>query len=289
MGTLLRPPSQLADSSLHRRLHYLQKPQVDEAGTFHEDWSTLDPAKPTLVLIPTGGGNVRLSFATLVSEMTPAGAPLTSSQFADPLAPSTSWLLTSGFTAKHTAELSPGTRSRCVARLGGPRAQSSRLTPARDSQDSSEDLLAAIDKLNLGSYALLGESLSGANQAAWMAIKHRGRVWALCLISPTTFVTYESLFIWIVLILKLLGRPPELLKALLEEWLEDTCVNKEGRGDGTGSIPQHALHVASDFYFCTSDINTAIRKRMLDGYQTRCECKVPPLQVRVRSLCITET
>ena len=85
MGTLLRPPSQLADSSLHRRLHYLQNPQVDEAGTFHEDWSTLDPAKPTLVLIPTGGGNVRLSFATLVSEMTPAGAPLTSSQFADPL------------------------------------------------------------------------------------------------------------------------------------------------------------------------------------------------------------
>lgn len=61
-------------------------------------------------------------------------------------------------------------------------------TGTMGSQESADDIIAALDTLELGSYAVLGESLKGAHQAAWTAVKRRQSVWALCLISPCTFV-----------------------------------------------------------------------------------------------------
>ncbi|KAL8290020.1 hypothetical protein RQP46_002959 [Phenoliferia psychrophenolica] len=101
-------------------------------------------------------------------------------------------------------------------------------------EDSAEDTIAAITSLNLGPFALIGDSFVGAVQAAWIAIKCPEAVWALTLVSPCTLSTQ-----------------PELVEALTEDLLPSLCANMDGKGDATGRIPDAALTVAHDFYFGT--------------------------------------
>lgn len=63
VGEIFRPG--LTD--VRRSMFYVQNPQVDDEGTFMQDLRPIDIYKPNLVLLHTGGGNLRLSFAAQVS------------------------------------------------------------------------------------------------------------------------------------------------------------------------------------------------------------------------------
>ncbi|ORY90912.1 Alpha/Beta hydrolase protein [Leucosporidium creatinivorum] len=99
-------------------------------------------------------------------------------------------------------------------------------------KDNSVDCLAAVDALQLTSYSIMAEGHWGVHTACWMAIERPSQVKALVLASPCP--PSES---------------PELQLAMVEDWLPWGSANKDGNGDDTGTIPDGAMKVVSDYFF----------------------------------------
>lgn len=51
-------------------------------------------------------------------------------------------------------------------------------------EESAEDIVLIIDKLELGTFSIVGEGVLGCCEAAWITIKRPEQVRALMLISP---------------------------------------------------------------------------------------------------------
>lgn len=177
----------------------------------------LDPAKKNLVLIHCATSASALSF---------------SAQFADPR-------LTRAFNL-----------IAFDARLHGRTRGGDRVTHVL--QDSADCLIAALDKLGLESYNLLGEGFHGATICSWIAIKRPQKAQTLCLVSPGP-----------------LKEDYATSKALVEEWLPEAIANKDGNGDSSGSIPEDALQVISDYLFCRVNRQEDRRAAFMKAFQER--------------------
>lgn len=68
--------------------------------------------------------------------------------------------------------------SRFQGRTHGKEVQVSSL------EEVATDLVAAIDKLDLGNFAIVGEGVLGCVQAVWIRLKRPNQVRSLMLISP---------------------------------------------------------------------------------------------------------
>ncbi|KAM0748905.1 alpha/beta-hydrolase [Meredithblackwellia eburnea MCA 4105] len=99
-------------------------------------------------------------------------------------------------------------------------------------EDSSYCLTYALDELGLEKYSLVGEEFHGCNCATWIAIKRPERVQSLLLASPG----------W-------LKEPQATINAMLNEFLPGAISNKNGNGDGSGTIPDETMQIVSDYYF----------------------------------------
>ncbi|KAM0748906.1 alpha/beta-hydrolase [Meredithblackwellia eburnea MCA 4105] len=119
-------------------------------------------------------------------------------------------------------------------------------------EDSSYCLTAALDQLDLPNYSLVGEDFHGCNCATWIAIKRPEKVKSLCLISPG----------W-------LKEPPATVQAMCKEWLPHATSNKDGKGDGTGRIPEDAMQVVSDYYFGKMNREPERRAIFIEAFEKR--------------------
>ncbi|KAL8280466.1 hypothetical protein RQP46_007114 [Phenoliferia psychrophenolica] len=118
-------------------------------------------------------------------------------------------------------------------------------------QDSADCIIAVLDALQLKSYALVGESMKGCNEAGWIAIKRPNHVRAICLVSPSWHLT-----------------PTEVVNSI-DEFIPMLVSNKDGKGDQSGNLPDAALEVVENFYF--SGISRSSDRRLFfrEGVQKR--------------------
>lgn len=56
----------------------------------------------------------------------------------------------------------------------------------------------------------------------------------------------------------------------LLEVLDMCCVNKDGKGDGTGTIPAEALETMADYFIGVEDYLREKRELAIAHFQTRC-------------------
>lgn len=59
---------------------------------------------------------------------------------------------------------------------------------------------------------------------------------------------------------------------MLNEWFRDVCLNKDGKGDGSGTIPDEALTVTYDFYLGLAPRVTTLEQQadFIRQFQSRC-------------------
>ncbi|KAM0753579.1 alpha/beta-hydrolase [Meredithblackwellia eburnea MCA 4105] len=126
-------------------------------------------------------------------------------------------------------------------------------------EEAADDIIAAIDQLDIPTYSVLGEGFFGANVVAWIAIKRPEKVRALILVSP--------------------GWPEELdpdgmFKEMHSRFIVPALSNKGGKGDGSGRIPQECLEICAEYFFAKHDRNferiagwvTALQSRYGPGH-----------------------
>lgn len=124
--------------------------------------------------------------------------------------------------------------------------------PSHRVEDSADCLIAALDKLRLKEYSVVGEGFHGACVAAWMGIKRPEKVGAICLVSPGH-----------------LKEPEASVSAMMTEFLPSAIVNKDGNGDQTGTIPYDSLAMMNDYFFGDCERQEERRKIYLDRFQHR--------------------
>lgn len=108
------------------------------------------------------------------------------------------------------------------------------------------------DEMDFPSYSLYGEGVHGANIAAWIAIKRREKVKALMLASPG----YRA-------------ESPRIV-GLLQSVEQGLLVNKDGRGDRSGTLPPAALQDITAYFIGSherlADARTAMQHRFQQRY-----------------------
>lgn len=124
-----------------------------------------------------------------------------------------------------------------------------KLMVLRALQEHANDTLAALDCL-LGPdtpFSIMAEGFLGGNAATWMAIKRPKQVRAMVLASPGPFEELVHVLLCPGTICSQANhyRRQAICSAMLDEWLPCTSENKEGRGDGSGTIPPTGLAIAS--------------------------------------------
>ncbi|KAI5478211.1 hypothetical protein MNV49_005378 [Pseudohyphozyma bogoriensis] len=94
-------------------------------------------------------------------------------------------------------------------------------------QDMADLYISALDELDLDAYTVVGETFMGSRCAAWIALKRPKETNGIVLVSP--------------------GMPAPQMKYQKgrEMGLEMACRNKDGKGDGTGTIPDDILRAVN--------------------------------------------
>ncbi|GAA6060029.1 hypothetical protein JCM10212_001026 [Sporobolomyces blumeae] len=136
--------------------------------------------------------------------------------------------------------------SRYYGRTTGPA-----LDYYQDLEERAEEMLDAIDAV-IGErpFVMFGESFVGAHIVVRVAASRPKQVRAMIMISPAYF-----------------SDPPETIDILENQWLPLCCVNKEGKGDGSGDLPQEALAIVANYFFCGVDREPERQQAFLDRYQ----------------------
>lgn len=66
------------------------------------------------------------------------------------------------------------------------------------------------------------------------------------------------------------ARPEGTVRALLDEWLPGACSNKEGKGDGTGSVPAIVTADYGAYWFGAVSREVERRAVFCDAFEQRC-------------------
>ncbi|KAI5477547.1 hypothetical protein MNV49_006135 [Pseudohyphozyma bogoriensis] len=107
--------------------------------------------------------------------------------------------------------------------------------------DAAECVIATLDALGIETYNVFGEGIAGCYIATLLAHHRPERVLRLLLASPGRLVETEA------------------VKKGLEDMLPLICQNKDGRGDGTGTIPEDVL--VENGAYCFSKLDRAFEKQ----------------------------
>ncbi|KAK4704266.1 hypothetical protein P7C70_g1953, partial [Phenoliferia sp. Uapishka_3] len=178
------------------RMYYAVNPIFDpKTGSVTNDSNPIDPAKPSLVLLH-GPLSSLAAF---------------SAQFSDVRLAKAFNLI--GFDS----------------RLHGLTKGDPRPKGKHTIENSADCLVAALDFLELSSYAIVGESIKGCNEATWIALKRPEKVRALCLVSPSWHTS-----------------PQAVSDSMINDFLPMFISNKDGRGDGTGSLPEPSIKIVAE-------------------------------------------
>lgn len=208
------------------RMHYVCNIKTELKNDYSSDWkpksAPLDPAKPTIVFIHA---------PTALSQAY-------SAQFADPRLAQAYNLI--AFDVRFHGE----TESLRTGEVDTEVCESM--------EELAEDVLAAIDVLQLTKYALVGEGFLGSNVCTWIATKRPNQAQALFLASPGN-----------------LEETKEVSRMMVHEWLPLACSNKDGKGDGTGALPEEALVIVNNFFFGEVGREKERRQGYHDHFQAR--------------------
>ncbi|POY71044.1 A/B superfamily hydrolase [Rhodotorula taiwanensis] len=98
-------------------------------------------------------------------------------------------------------------------------------------RERADELLVAIDAV-LGErrFSFVGESFVGSHIGVYVTAKRPRQVKSLILLSPS----------WP-------QDPPEFAATLSAEWMPLCAANKDGKGDGSGAIPEDAMAITEHF------------------------------------------
>ncbi|GAA5994379.1 alpha/beta fold hydrolase [Rhodotorula paludigena] len=118
-------------------------------------------------------------------------------------------------------------------------------------ENRAECVMATLDEMNFQSYSVYGEGVHGSNVAAWLATKRAHKVDALLLASPG-----------------FMSEPPHVV-AQLQEVQQALRVNKEGRGDNSGTFPPEALEHICAYFMGGSERLAPQREEMKVRFQQR--------------------
>ncbi|GAA5986992.1 hypothetical protein JCM10908_000984 [Rhodotorula pacifica] len=127
---------------------------------------------------------------------------------------------------------------------GGPRSE-------HTLENSAECIIATLDSLDFPSYCVYGEGVHGANIAAWIAIKRKEKVKAVLLASPGY-----------------LAESPRIVK-MLQGVQQGLLVNKDGKGDGSGTLPAESLDDVCAYFIGSHERLAGARADMRDRLQAR--------------------
>ncbi|KAI5477546.1 hypothetical protein MNV49_006134 [Pseudohyphozyma bogoriensis] len=119
-------------------------------------------------------------------------------------------------------------------------------------EDSANCILEGISLLQIQSYGVVGEGFHGCNIATWLALKSPEMVTAVVLASPCPLI-----------------EPEDVQFELNDEWLPEAVKHKDGKGDGSGTIPEEQMQVVADYYFGRMKRAEDRREKFLAHFQAR--------------------
>ncbi|GAA6012037.1 hypothetical protein JCM10207_005106 [Rhodosporidiobolus poonsookiae] len=118
-------------------------------------------------------------------------------------------------------------------------------------KNSAECVMATLDEMEFPSYSLYGEGVHGCNVASWIASMRPEKVSCLLLASPG----YQS--------------EPAHVVELLQGVQDELLVNKDGRGDASGTLPSDALADVAAYFIGGSERLASHRQVMQANFQKR--------------------
>ncbi|GAA6036037.1 hypothetical protein JCM8097_006577 [Rhodosporidiobolus ruineniae] len=118
-------------------------------------------------------------------------------------------------------------------------------------KNSAECVMATLDEMNFPSYSLYGEGVHGATVAAWIATMRPDKVSSLLLASPGYMAEDRHV--------------ADMLRQVEDELL----VNKDGSGDGSGTLPPQPLDDIAAYFIGGNERIAQIREVMKEGFQRR--------------------
>ncbi|GAA6012035.1 hypothetical protein JCM10207_005105 [Rhodosporidiobolus poonsookiae] len=123
--------------------------------------------------------------------------------------------------------------------------------PEHTLEDSADCVVELLDKLDVPPFAIYGEGVHGVNVALHVCLKRPEKVKGLLLASPGWRAEDAG------------------VKSALMDIEEEMFVNKDGKGDGTGSLPAEALENITCYCIGDSARLAERRKEMAQYFQER--------------------
>ncbi|GAA5918466.1 hypothetical protein JCM6882_005143 [Rhodosporidiobolus microsporus] len=134
--------------------------------------------------------------------------------------------------------------------------------PKHTLEDSANCVVELLDHLDVPPFVLYGEGVHGVNVASWTAIKRKEKVLGLLLASPG----------W-------RSEEPSVQQSLKD--VETAMfVNKNGNGDGTGTLPEQAMEDITCYCIGGSQRMAQQRKEMAAYFQERYGTGKPDFEMR---------
>ncbi|GAA5823674.1 hypothetical protein JCM11251_000720 [Rhodosporidiobolus azoricus] len=134
--------------------------------------------------------------------------------------------------------------------------------PTHTLEDSANCIVALLDHLDIPSFVLYGEGVHGVNVATWTAIKRKEKVQGILLASPG----------W-------RSEEPSVQQSLKD--VESAMfVNKNGNGDGSGSLPEEAAEDILCYCVGGAQRMAGTRKEMAKYFQSRYGTGKPDFEMR---------